>query len=589
MTTTNLNESARIATASALGDFVELQPEHEVEREPTPLAKRIEWRWRFVAAICGALTGLAAPGLDLWFLPWIGLTTLILLTAKARDTWLASVRGYYFGIFYNLVYMSWLLLFRQEYSTGVYALPVILVSATFWILLAGMQGIYISVVPCLIKALPVTGGWLPRRYQGRWHLPSFVVWPLLWVLVDRLCNTTQLLGIPLTTLHYTQYKQLPLLQCASLIGGVGITAWIVLVNANLAAWFTHGRHQFASVNCSSRRALLANSAFTLLLSVGLIAYGANRLSQATTSAVSSATTNAVTTAATNATTNASINAATSARACANPPQLSSPAKVQKTVAVAALQANLSEVLHKVKSEVVVVKYLNLARSCAPGTVCIWPEWSFPVAFSKSQRTYKALAVFPKRDKQAWVVGASDRGAQGEIYNATCAIESNGEVLPQVYHKRYLVPIGEYLPDWIKATPLRFMMFGNNKLPKESSSGLQPVILPLRQAKIAPVICFEAAYPRLCAQSVRAGGELLVDCSDNSWFKSSILSDQMVSFCVLRAVENHRSFVFATALGPSTIIDSTGHILAQAPRQKESTVKAVVPLESDITPYTRWCF
>ncbi|MBK9201403.1 MAG: hypothetical protein IPL73_02955 [Candidatus Obscuribacter sp.] len=336
MTTNNLNESAQIATASALGDFVERQPEHEIERELALRAKRIEWRWRILAAICGALTGLAAPGLELWFLPWVSLTTLILLTANARDTWLASVRGYYFGIFYNLVYMSWLLLFRQEYSTGVYALPVILVSVIFWILLAGMQGIYISVATCLIKALPVTGGWLPRRYQGRWHLPSFVVWPLLWILVDRLCNTTQLLGIPLTTLHYTQYKQLPLLQCASLIGGVGITAWIVLVNANLAAWFTHGRHQFASVNCSSRRALLLNSAFTLLLSVGLIAYGANRLSQASTSATTSAIT----------------------------PVQADAIKVKKTVAVAALQANLSEVLHKVKSEVVVVKYLNLARSCS---------------------------------------------------------------------------------------------------------------------------------------------------------------------------------------------------------------------------------
>lgn len=581
MTTANLNESALIATGSALSDFEKLQPEHEIERDLAPLAKRIEWRWRILAAICGALTGLAAPGLELWFLPWVSLTTLILLTANAGDTWLASVRGYYFGIFYNFVYMSWLLLFRQEYSTGVYALPVILVSATFWILLAGMQGIYISVATCLIKALPVTGGWLPRRYQRRWHLPSFVVWPLLWILVDRLCNTTQLLGIPLTTLHYTQYKQLPLLQCASLIGGVGITAWIVLVNANLAAWFTHGRHQFASVNCASRRALLLNSAFTLLLSVGLIAYGAHRLSQATTSASTSATTSASASASTSATTSTTTSATTSVPADA--------IKGQKTVAVAALQANLSEVLHKAKSEVVVVKYLNLARACAPGTLCIWPEWSFPVPFSKSPRMFEALAVFPKRDKQSWVVGASDRGAHGELYNSACAIESSGEVLPQVYHKRYLVPVGEYLPDWIKATPLRFMMFGNNKLPKESSSGSEPVILPLKQAKIAPLICFEAAYPRLCAQSVRAGGELLVDCSDNSWFKSSILSDQMVSYCVLRAVENHRSFVFATALGPSTIIDSTGHILAQAPRQKESTVKAVVPLESDLTPYTRWCF
>ncbi|MBP6593510.1 MAG: hypothetical protein KA255_10845, partial [Candidatus Obscuribacter sp.] len=76
MTTNNLNELAQIATASALGDFVEQQPEHEIERELALRAKRIEWRWRILAAICGALTGLAAPGLELWFLPWVSLTTL---------------------------------------------------------------------------------------------------------------------------------------------------------------------------------------------------------------------------------------------------------------------------------------------------------------------------------------------------------------------------------------------------------------------------------------------------------------------------------------------------------------------------------
>lgn len=44
---------------------------------------------------------------------------------------------------------------------------------------------------------------------------------------------------------------------------------------------------------------------------------------------------------------------------------------------------------------------------------------------------------------------------------------------------------------------------------------------------------------------------------------------MVSFCVLRAVENHRSFVFATALGPSTIIDSTGpYTGSSAPSKRE---------------------
>jgi apolipoprotein N-acyltransferase len=96
-------------------------------------------------------------------------------------------------------------------------------------------------------------------------------------------------------------------------------------------------------------------------------------------------------------------------------------------------------------------------------------------------------------------------------------------------------------------------------------------------------------PQICSAGVRAGGEVLTDSSDNSWFRLSILSDQMVSFCVMRAAENHRSFVFATALGPSTIIDSSGHILSQAGREEPAVISAELPIEQDITMYTRWCF
>lgn len=64
---------------------------------------------------------------------------------------------------------------------------------------------------------------------------------------------------------------------------------------------------------------------------------------------------------------------------------------------------------------------------------------------------------------------------------------------------------------------------------------------------------------------------------------------MIAFCVMRSVENHRSFVFSTTLGPSAIIDSTGRILRQAPREESAAITAEVPIESDTTLFTQFSF
>jgi apolipoprotein N-acyltransferase len=181
-------------------------------------------------------------------------------------------------------------------------------------------------------------------------------------------------------------------------------------------------------------------------------------------------------------------------------------------------------------------------------------------------------------------------SRGKIrYNAICAFNEKGSVLPQVYHKRNLVPIGEFTPTWLKKTFLSSILYYQGKRFHDTTSGARQVNFKVKNTVVAPLLCFENLFPVLCAEGIRQGGQLLVDCSDTSWFYQSILSDQMVAFCVLRAAENHRSFVFSTMLGPSTIIDSNGRILTQAPREQPARISAEVPLETDLTPFTRWCF
>ncbi|MFA7335570.1 MAG: apolipoprotein N-acyltransferase [Candidatus Obscuribacterales bacterium] len=536
---------------------------------PTVAKKRfflleLEWRVRFFALFCGGFVGLAAPGFDQWYIPWFCMVSLLLLTVTSREPWSAALRGFYFGFGYNLVYLSWFLTFRPVYCQGTFVFCHQVVVLAFWLLVSAAEGAFTGIFSCFMRALPLVAGWLPSKHQGRWRWPAFFVVPFLWMLVDRLCNTTQLLGFPWSAVQYSQCQQLVVLQSASLIGGTGIAAWIMLVNTTLLslllrnAWFKSVLSWIFARDLTSESLLpfifgtdmklAAHSVVTLLICSVLLVFGCKRLE---------------------------LERALLA--------------TKQKVTVSAVQAGVSPKTHKVSDAFVYYKYFELIAKAPAGTICVLPEWVFPLDFSKDQDLFSNTATRAKRDGQSWVFGCFDNDKVGRKFNSVSAIAASGAVLPVVYHKRYLVPVGEYTPDWIRESPAGVILYGADKKYRDTSSGERPVIFDLGKAKIAPVICFECAYPKLCAQSIRAGGQLITDSSDNSWFERSILSNQMVGFCVMRAVENHRSFVFSTALGPSAIIDSSGHILQLAPLEAPAVITSEVPVENDTTLFTRWCF
>lgn len=504
---------------------------------------RRELPYRLAAAVSGALLGLSAPGLDQWYLAWFGLVPMFYLTFSAREPWLAGVRGWYFATAYNLVYLSWYLCFRPQFSAGTFAFTPAVMCVLFWTAMAAWQGLFVSIFSCVANAVPLTGGWLPRKHQGRWLFPSFLAIPFLWILIDRMCNAPVLFGVPWSALEYSQYKQLPLIQAASVVGGVGIGACILIANATILSCFK--RADLPALSYPSRKAFLLNTAISVCLLSALPVYGLFRL------------------------------------------EAEQRAQPKKTL-VTAIQANLSNKIHKVSTVATMTKHVELCRQSPAGSLVIWPEWGLEAVYHREKRTFQLLATIPGQRDQNWVVGTIDSDGKGHEYNAVCSMEKTGKV-GGIYHKRYLVPLGEFTPDWVRETPVGTIVYGPNKKYDDTTPDDKTVVFKLSDATVGPLLCFECILPKLSSDSTKAGAQILADCSNNSWFFSSILSDQMHAFCTMRAVENHRSFVFATCLGPSLIIDSAGRHLNKAPREQAAKISAMVPLETDITPFTQICF
>jgi apolipoprotein N-acyltransferase len=123
-----------------------------------------------------------------------------------------------------------------------------------------------------------------------------------------------------------------------------------------------------------------------------------------------------------------------------------------------------------------------------------------------------------------------------------------------YDKQRLVPFGEYVPleDWLRGLIDFF------DLPMSDFSARRPQPGPLQAGnhRVAPLICYEIAYPG-SPPAARVNAELLVTISNDSWFGRSIGPLQHLQMARMRALENGRYLLRGTNNGVSAIIDHRG--------------------------------
>jgi len=474
--------------------------------------------------------------------------------------------GLVFGLSYNLIALQWFLGLAPLDWLGFNGLQGNLLAIGALLFETIHQGLLVAILSCILHFLPVTIAPYPIFEDGGLKLPALFTVPLVWVMfLNKLGNTPDFLGVPWSMIEYSQYKILPVIQIADLIGGIGVGFLIVLVNVALAiaAMYliqqkvgTSKESATETVEFLSAWALTkrfpggkkwqvdANYLVAALILIMVLTYGFAKLAGAT---------------------------AQFANIDASILQPNVNINMQKTEQ----RYSLTQLLD------IQMKLLNEAK---PG-VCIFTESSLPTRLNEQPLLKDLLANIAKKKSLDIIVGAIDTDSTDHLFNAAFGISSDGLVQSRVYHKRYLVPFGEYspivnMPEWLRRLT-------NTPAGSGYTAGREPVVFNLGYGNVSPLICFETISPELAAASVRAGGQLLVNISDLAWFHESLIGEQMIACAVFRAIENRRYFIFAANTGPSAIITAAGAISGESLQNKQTLLSGKVAFNSSMTLFTKW--
>jgi len=225
-------------------------------------------------------------------------------------------------------------------------------------------------------------------------------------------------------------------------------------------------------------------------------------------------------------------------------------------------------------------YEKLTRAHFGRDVIVWPESAIPSTYGRVAEGYLLpLAADAREHGTALVTGIFVIEPDGTIYNSLVALD--GDV--DVYHKRHLVPFGEY-------TPLRGILGWLDNfvtIPmSDLGSGTGRPLLDVDGYAVGASICYEDAFGEEVIEALPEAA-YLINVSNDAWFGDSLAPWQHLELAQVRALETGRWMVRATNTGVSAVIDARGRIAAISPQFEPHVLNAEVQPYVGVTPYARW--
>ena len=225
------------------------------------------------------------------------------------------------------------------------------------------------------------------------------------------------------------------------------------------------------------------------------------------------------------------------------------------------------------------RYLELSRPQAGADLVVWPETAVPAMYQDVEPLARAIDQKLAATGTALLFGVPWHDeAKDRHYNSLVLLGSERGL----YHKRHLVPFGEYLP--LRSVLLPVTRALGVPSP-DFSRGPPTPLLSVAGHPIAPTICYEIAFASEVAASL-PGAELLVTVSNDAWFGASIGPHQHLEIARARAKETGRYLARATNTGISALVSPQGELIAQSPQFEVDVIEVdMVPMEG-ATPYVR---
>lgn len=178
-----------------------------------------------------------------------------------------------------------------------------------------------------------------------------------------------------------------------------------------------------------------------------------------------------------------------------------------------------------------------------------------------------------------------RGVRKYSYNTMFAVDEHGRVLGS-YDKKVLLHFGEHFPlahelyATLGVNPFRWLP---SVLDVTAGHDAEVIEVPLprdggkTRVRLGAMICYEDIFARHALELVEQHPNIFVNIINDAWFGESSAAYHHMAFSVLRSVEHRLGLVRSTNTGVSSIIDPVGRVIAETKLTGIETLLEDVPI------------
>jgi apolipoprotein N-acyltransferase len=226
-------------------------------------------------------------------------------------------------------------------------------------------------------------------------------------------------------------------------------------------------------------------------------------------------------------------------------------------------------------------YTELTMENSESDLIIWPETAVPAFLYRVDEevlTPVGAALESKGSQLLVGIPLWDRDKK-HYYNA---MVSRGGVTGS-YHKRHLVPLGEYTP--LEQLLQPFIDWMEIPLSQFSAGAQEQPLMILAGHPVGISICYEDAFGEEVITALPEA-KFLINASNDSWFGDSLAPPQHLQIARMRSLETGRYLLRATNTGISALIGPKGELVDYAPPFEVVVLTGEMQPMAGMTPYAQ---
>ena len=244
-----------------------------------------------------------------------------------------------------------------------------------------------------------------------------------------------------------------------------------------------------------------------------------------------------------------------------------------------------------------LRHLNVSRRLETSDnvdIVIWPENIVDAKLFTASKEFKEIADEAARLDVPILVGVTEDAGPRRFTNEQVAVLPDGTVA-DLYEKRKRVPFGEYVP---MRGILRAVGAPVAQVPHDATTGTTKGLLSvpldkptisgnkISEVELATAISWEIFFGGRVNEGVELGGSIVVNPTNGSSYRGTILQTQQIASSKLRAIESGRWVAQVSPTGFSGFITNEGDVPIRTKISDDTVVVADVPLRSGRTWYSQ---